>query len=326
MGAMTASLLKQVMITLLRRSMNSANLWAGQLSVLSDPQIARVLAEMVSKPGVAHSVLSLSQAAGLSRSAFMARFTAVLGKPPMMALRDLRMRQAAILLNANSLSVDQIAHTVGYDSRSGFLRAFRKSMATTHQIIGRPSSPLRRRYLFRQEGAHQRGDPVDLLVEREMTGVQYMDLRIRHIRLKASRPRPRMMGRTGPRSRVAAACTGAARPAIWDRTRRWSDSHRKDRLDLALTGPRQQRVLIGPCVGIIALRMRTRPDVTLPGARQRGEPGNDLGLIGRAILPILAPDFPGRPQPLLIGDGILNDDCPHPLGMGERQAEPDRAA
>jgi AraC family transcriptional activator of mtrCDE len=126
MGAMTASLLKQVMITLLRRSMSSTNLWAGQLSVLSDPQIARALAEMVTKPGAAHSVLSLSQAAGLSRSAFMARFTAVLGKPPMMALRDLRMRQAAILLNANSLSVDQIAHTVGYDSRSGFLRAFRK--------------------------------------------------------------------------------------------------------------------------------------------------------------------------------------------------------
>jgi AraC family transcriptional activator of mtrCDE len=126
MSAMTTSLMKQVLITLLRRSLNSVNLWVGQLPVLADPQIARALGEMVAKPGAAHSVQSLAQTAGLSRSAFMARFAAVLGKSPMTALRDLRMRQATMLLSANNLSIDQIAHNVGYGSRSGFLRAFRK--------------------------------------------------------------------------------------------------------------------------------------------------------------------------------------------------------
>ena len=125
-GAMTAALMKQVLITLLRRSLISTNLWVEQLSVLADPQIARALAQMVTRPGAAHSVQNLAETAGLSRSAFMARFTAVIGKSPMMALRDLRMRQAVILLTVGALSLDQIADTVGYGSRSGFLRAFRK--------------------------------------------------------------------------------------------------------------------------------------------------------------------------------------------------------
>jgi AraC-like DNA-binding protein len=44
----------------------------------------------------------------------------------MVALREMRMRQAAILLTANTLSIDQIAQGAGYASRSSFLRAFRK--------------------------------------------------------------------------------------------------------------------------------------------------------------------------------------------------------
>jgi len=56
----------------------------------------------------------------------MERFTALFGKAPMTVLRDLRMRQASRLLEGNVLSLDQIAHEVGYGSYSGFLRAFRK--------------------------------------------------------------------------------------------------------------------------------------------------------------------------------------------------------
>ena len=44
----------------------------------------------------------------------------------MTALRDLRMRHAAMLLAGHTISVDQAAHEVGYTSRSSFLRAFRK--------------------------------------------------------------------------------------------------------------------------------------------------------------------------------------------------------
>jgi AraC family transcriptional activator of mtrCDE len=126
-GAMTAALMKQVLVTLLRRSLGSSPLWLERFSMLGDPQIARAFAGMAARPGAQHSVQSLAQIAGLSRSAFMARFAAALGHPPMTVLRQLRMRRAAALLTAGHLSIDQVAHQVGYGSRSSFFRAFREA-------------------------------------------------------------------------------------------------------------------------------------------------------------------------------------------------------
>jgi AraC family transcriptional activator of mtrCDE len=124
-GAMSATLLKQVIIALLRRTLSSTNHWVERFSMLSDPQISRAFAGMAADPGAAHTVQSLAQRAGLSRSAFMARFTEVVGQPPMSVLRELRMRQAAQQLRANLLSTEQIARDAGYASRSSFVRAFR---------------------------------------------------------------------------------------------------------------------------------------------------------------------------------------------------------
>jgi AraC family transcriptional activator of mtrCDE len=135
MGTMTTALLKQVLVSLLRRSLHSGEPWAEWLGVVRDPKIGRAFADMVSRPGAPHTVLSLSQTAGLSRSAFMARFAAVFGDSPLSALRRLRMRQAAKLLADGSLSVKQVVHAVGYNSRSSFIRAFR-------QVYGR--DPLNR--------------------------------------------------------------------------------------------------------------------------------------------------------------------------------------
>jgi AraC-like DNA-binding protein len=126
-SAMSAALMKQVLVTLLRRSLRSNELWAARFSLLSDPNIARAFAEMIAKPGAAHSVESLARTAGLSRSAFMTRFSDTFGEPPMALLRQVRMRQAATLLKANRLSIDQIASAVGYTNRSSFFRVFRSS-------------------------------------------------------------------------------------------------------------------------------------------------------------------------------------------------------
>jgi AraC family transcriptional activator of mtrCDE len=125
-GAMTAALMKQVLVALLRRSLTTRNLWVERFSMLGDPRIARAFAEMVTHPELPHSVESLAQTAGLSRSVFMARFTRLFGKPPKATLRDLRMRKAALLLTNSGLSIDQIVHGVGYTSRSSFSRIFRK--------------------------------------------------------------------------------------------------------------------------------------------------------------------------------------------------------
>ncbi|TDY40568.1 AraC family transcriptional activator of mtrCDE [Paraburkholderia rhizosphaerae] len=126
-SAMTTALLKQVLVMLLRRSLTSTSVLGERFSMLSDPQIARAFSEMVNRPGAPHSIRSLAQAAGLSRSSFMARFADLIGESPIAVLRQLRMRQAAAMLASNcQLSIDQIARSVGYSSRSSFLRAFRK--------------------------------------------------------------------------------------------------------------------------------------------------------------------------------------------------------
>ena len=124
--AMAMALLKQVLVRLLRRSLSSSDVWLERFSILSDPQIARAFVDMLARPGASHSLLTLSQTAGLSRSAFMARFAAAFGCSPMAVLRQLRMRHAADMLATNVLSIAQIAHAVGYTSRSSFVRAFRQ--------------------------------------------------------------------------------------------------------------------------------------------------------------------------------------------------------
>jgi AraC family transcriptional regulator, activator of mtrCDE len=136
MGVMTASFMKQVLVALVRRSLNSSNRWIERFSMWGDPQIARAFSEMAARPGAPHTVQSLSQKVGLSRTVFMARFATTFGLSPIAVLRQLRMRHAAILLQANHASIDQVAHGTGYASRSSFFRAFRK-------VYGRDPSEYR---------------------------------------------------------------------------------------------------------------------------------------------------------------------------------------
>jgi AraC family transcriptional activator of mtrCDE len=126
MQAMTTAILKQVLVMLVRRSLNSTSVWFERFGILSDRQIALAFADMVARPSADHSVMSLAQKAGLSRSAFMARFVRAIGCSPMAALRQMRMKRAADMLAARTFSVEQIARAVGYRSCSSFLRAFRQ--------------------------------------------------------------------------------------------------------------------------------------------------------------------------------------------------------
>jgi AraC-like DNA-binding protein len=126
-GAMTAALLKQVIVALVRKSLDSMHVWVERFSMLSDPTIAHVFAEMVAQPGKVHSIHTLAETACLSRSAFIVRFTNAIGRSPMMVLRDLRMRQAAADLLAGNISLDHVSRNTGYASRSSFSRAFKEA-------------------------------------------------------------------------------------------------------------------------------------------------------------------------------------------------------
>jgi AraC family transcriptional activator of mtrCDE len=126
-GTMSAALLKQVLVIIIRRSLTSSDVWREQFALLEDERIARAFAEMAATPSAPHSVETLARVAGLSRSMFMQRFAAVVGRPPMEILRDLRMKQAADCLRRQDLTVQEIASQTGYASHSSFVRAFRKA-------------------------------------------------------------------------------------------------------------------------------------------------------------------------------------------------------
>src|SRR6202008_1824207 len=89
--------------------------------------ITRAFTDMVARPGAAHTVQSPAHSAGLSRAAFMARSSDIFGPSPMPTVRDLRMRQTALALTTTPAPVDVVAYNAGYESRSSFVRAFRKT-------------------------------------------------------------------------------------------------------------------------------------------------------------------------------------------------------
>lgn len=122
--SMTTSLLKQVLVELVRRSFRAPFPITEKFLMLSDREIVHVFARMVKEPRSSFSTLTLSEMAGLSRSVFMARFTKALRHSPMGVLRQLRMKEASLLLADEQLTIEDVAQAVGYLSRSSFYRAF----------------------------------------------------------------------------------------------------------------------------------------------------------------------------------------------------------
>ena len=62
----------------------------------------------------------------MSRAAFAARFTHLVGHAPMHYLALWRMQIAARLLADGSMKVAAVGHEVGYTSEAAFSRAFKK--------------------------------------------------------------------------------------------------------------------------------------------------------------------------------------------------------
>ncbi|CAH1659538.1 AraC-type DNA-binding protein [Hyphomicrobiales bacterium] len=101
---------------------------AGLLNGMRDPALARVLGAMHADVRADWTVASLAQIAGQSRSAFAARFGAVLGCGPIEYLARWRMALAKDALLRGAKTLDRIADEIGYESASAFSTAFRKRL------------------------------------------------------------------------------------------------------------------------------------------------------------------------------------------------------
>ncbi len=98
----------------------------GWLGALRDPQMAAALALMHRAPERDWTVAKLATAVGLSRSPFAARFTAIVGQPPLAYLTRWRLLRAARALSEEALGLDAVAAQVGYASVAAFSRAFQR--------------------------------------------------------------------------------------------------------------------------------------------------------------------------------------------------------
>lgn len=123
--AMTAALMTQCLVHLFRRLPSQDEEALPWLMALQDERMARVVDIILDAPGDDYTVESLAETAAMSRSAFAERFTESFGRSPMNFVNHVRMQRAAQLLAVENLSIDDIARTVGYSSRSHFSRAFK---------------------------------------------------------------------------------------------------------------------------------------------------------------------------------------------------------
>jgi len=98
----------------------------GWLGALRDPQIGTALGLMHREPERAWSVDSLAQAVSMSRSPFAAKFSALVGEPPLTYLTRWRMHLASSLLTSERLNVGEVAERIGYQSDAAFSKAFKR--------------------------------------------------------------------------------------------------------------------------------------------------------------------------------------------------------
>ena len=120
---LTEALFIQVLQAYLEEADPAGPSW---LAGLRDARLARALGAIHGEPASDWSVGTLAAHAGMSRSAFSARFRELVGEPPLQYLTRWRMQVAANLLRAGELSVMEVAEAVGYGAEASFGKVFKR--------------------------------------------------------------------------------------------------------------------------------------------------------------------------------------------------------
>ena len=126
-----ASRLLDVLFAQLLRSCAASLPATGWLAAVQDPQVGRALALIHREPGARWTVESLARRAGLSRSVFFERFTALLGEPPAKYLARWRVMTGADLLRRSPVDLGTLASQLGYGSEDAFSRTFKRHYGLT---------------------------------------------------------------------------------------------------------------------------------------------------------------------------------------------------
>ena len=109
----------------------------GWLGALRDRQVGQAISLIHRDPSRAWTVASLADEVAMSRSAFAARFTELVGEPAMSYVARWRMYLAVSALSEEDVTVGELADRLGYQSEAAFSRAFKR-------IIGVAPGSVRR--------------------------------------------------------------------------------------------------------------------------------------------------------------------------------------
>lgn len=122
-------MLEALLVEALRwRSIGNDGTPSSLLSGMRDPALGRALRAMHADVRAGWTIAGLARVAGMSRSAFSARFRAIMDCAPIEYLARWRMALAKDALVRSGKSLDQIADEIGYESASAFNTAFRKRL------------------------------------------------------------------------------------------------------------------------------------------------------------------------------------------------------
>lgn len=102
---------------------------AGWLVALKDGMISKVIGAMHRDPARTWALQDLARIACVSRSVLAERFVELMGQPPLAYLTHHRMHLAARRLRQSSMSVAEVARSVGYSSAAAFAQAFKREFA-----------------------------------------------------------------------------------------------------------------------------------------------------------------------------------------------------
>jgi len=98
----------------------------GWLGALQDKQIGRAISCIHRDPARAWTVALLAAEVAMSRSAFAARFTELVGEPAMHYVARWRMHVALTWLKEDDARLADLAGRLGYQSEAAFSRAFKR--------------------------------------------------------------------------------------------------------------------------------------------------------------------------------------------------------
>ncbi|MBD0322234.1 MAG: AraC family transcriptional regulator [Aldersonia sp.] len=133
----TARLADVLVVQAIRSWLESSPPERGWAAAVHDPAVGAALVAFHADPARAWTLQSLAAEAGMSRSAFAARFVALLGEPVMSYVTSWRMDLAARLVCEGGLPLSRVAERVGYQSEAAFNRAFRRTHGCTPGVFAR---------------------------------------------------------------------------------------------------------------------------------------------------------------------------------------------